>query len=126
MGSLYWQLNDCWPAASWSGIDYFGHWKALQYQVRHSYDDILISFERNLDDLKVFVINDLARDIRGELTIEVLTFDGNKITELSENFLSTANSSTIAAQLNLSSLKNFEREILIKATFSNRESIFIL
>lgn len=124
MGSLYWQLNDCWPAASWSGIDFFGHWKALQYQVRHSYDDILISFERNLDNLKVFVINDLARDIRGELKIEVLTFDGTKITELSENFLSTANSSTIAAQLNLTSLKNFEREILIKATFSNKESIF--
>lgn len=124
MGSLYWQLNDCWPSASWSGIDYFGHWKALQYQVKHSFENILISFERNFDDLKVYVINDLTREIKGELKIEILGFDGTKINELKQNFTSTPNSSTIAAQFNLSSLKNFEREILIKTTFSNRESIF--
>ncbi len=43
MGSIYWQLNDCWPVASWSSIDYYGRWKALQYYARRFYAPILVS-----------------------------------------------------------------------------------
>jgi len=43
MGSLYWQIDDCWPVASWSSIDYYGRWKALQYYARRFYQDLLIS-----------------------------------------------------------------------------------
>ncbi|MBR4738607.1 MAG: hypothetical protein IK058_01245 [Bacteroidales bacterium] len=39
MGTLYWQLNDCWPVASWSSIDYYGNWKALHYRVQALYTD---------------------------------------------------------------------------------------
>ena len=35
MGAIYWQLNDNWPVASWSSIDYYGRWKALHYFARH-------------------------------------------------------------------------------------------
>ncbi|MFA6962129.1 MAG: glycoside hydrolase family 2 protein [Opitutaceae bacterium] len=34
MGAIYWQLNDCWPVASWSSIEYTGRWKALHYAAR--------------------------------------------------------------------------------------------
>ena len=43
MGSIVWQLNDCWPVASWSSRDYYGRWKALHYVTRYAYDDILVS-----------------------------------------------------------------------------------
>lgn len=39
MGTLYWQLNDCWPVASWSSIDYYGNWKALHYRAKTLYSD---------------------------------------------------------------------------------------
>jgi len=39
MGTLYWQLNDCWPVASWSSIDYYGNWKALHYRVQELFKD---------------------------------------------------------------------------------------
>ena len=39
MGTLFWQLNDCWPVASWSSIDCYGNWKALHYRARDLYSD---------------------------------------------------------------------------------------
>ena len=44
-GTLIWQLNDCWPVASWSSIDYFGRWKALHYAARKFYAPVLLSIE---------------------------------------------------------------------------------
>lgn len=43
MGTVYWQLNDCWPVISWSSIDYTGRWKALQYYARRFFAPLLIS-----------------------------------------------------------------------------------
>ena len=43
MGAVYWQLNDCWPVASWSSIDYFGRWKALHYYAKRFFAPLLLS-----------------------------------------------------------------------------------
>ena len=45
MGALYWQLNDIWPVASWSSIDYFGRYKALQYFAKRFFSPVMISCE---------------------------------------------------------------------------------
>jgi beta-mannosidase len=45
MGAIYWQLNDCWPVASWASIDYFGRWKALHYFAKRFFSPLLISCE---------------------------------------------------------------------------------
>lgn len=52
MGGLVWQLNDCWPVASWSSRDYYGRWKALHYVTKKAYDDILVSPRVKADDAK--------------------------------------------------------------------------
>ena len=42
MGSLYWQINDAWPAVSWSSIDYYGAWKGLQYQAKKAFQPVVL------------------------------------------------------------------------------------
>ena len=58
MGTLFWQLNDCWPSVSWSSIDYFGNWKALHYKVKRSFENVLISSKIKKDILKTWIVND--------------------------------------------------------------------
>jgi beta-mannosidase len=45
MGAIYWQLNDCWPVASWSSIDSLGRWKALHYYAKRFFAPVLVSCE---------------------------------------------------------------------------------
>lgn len=45
MGTIIWQLNDCWPVASWASIDYYGRWKALHYAAKRFFAPVLISLE---------------------------------------------------------------------------------
>ena len=45
MGTLIWQLNDCWPVTSWASIDYYGRWKALHYYEKRFFAPVLISCE---------------------------------------------------------------------------------
>jgi len=58
MGSLYWQLNDCWPVASWSSLDYFGRWKALHYFAKKFYSPVLMSLREEGSDVEIYVTND--------------------------------------------------------------------
>lgn len=76
MGSLYWQLNDCWPVASWSSIDYTGRWKALQYYARRFYNDVLVTAREQDGKLEVFVISDRRQPLTAQLKLSVLDFNG--------------------------------------------------
>lgn len=77
MGSLFWQLNDSWPVVSWSSIDYYGNWKAMQYQSQRAFATVLINAIKEGDDLCVYLISDELQD-RGDvrLTVELMDFDG--------------------------------------------------
>lgn len=77
MGSLYWQLNDCWPVVSWSSIDYYGNLKALQYQVRRSFEPISILAEEKEGQLLISAINDGLEPISQPL-LEISVYHFNK------------------------------------------------
>jgi len=81
MGTLYWQLNDCWPVASWSGVDYYGRWKALHYYVRDAYKTFMISADDNEDMLNVYVVSDSVDAIDAILDLRLMTFDGEVLFE---------------------------------------------
>jgi beta-mannosidase len=79
MGSLYLQLNDCWPTISWSTIDYFGRWKPAHYTVRKSFTNVLIIPQHSAGSLKVFAVNDSLSSLEAELRLKVIDFDGKQL-----------------------------------------------
>jgi beta-mannosidase len=76
-GALYWQLNDCWPVASWSSIDYFGRWKALQYAARRFYAPLLLSIEEEEKRMGVHITSDLQESWQGIVRWSLETLDGH-------------------------------------------------
>jgi beta-mannosidase len=81
MGSIFWQLNDCWPVASWSSIDYYGRWKALQYYARRFYAPILVSPHVEDGALKVYIVSDKVKSESATLRVRLMDFDGKLLLE---------------------------------------------
>jgi beta-mannosidase len=81
MGSIFWQLNDCWPVASWSSIDYYGRWKALQYYARRFYAPILASPHVEEGELKVYIVSDKVKAEPATLRVRLMDFDGKVLLE---------------------------------------------
>lgn len=79
MGTLYWQLNDCWPAPSWSSIDNTGTWKALQYFAKKVYNPILVSPVMDSSVCKIYVVSDEQKSVTAKLLIRVFDFLGTPL-----------------------------------------------
>ncbi|GAA4043783.1 glycoside hydrolase family 2 TIM barrel-domain containing protein [Flavobacterium chungnamense] len=79
MGSLYWQLNDCWPVTSWSTLDYYGNWKASHYQVKESFAPILLVASENVDGLSIIGSNDNLEIQKGTLNAKLIDFSGKEL-----------------------------------------------
>lgn len=98
MGAIYWQLNDCWPVASWSSIDYYGRYKALQYYAKKFYAKELVSAVVDNDTkvdylvscgkqkINVYFISE--KEEKKNYTIKAIfsKFDGEIIEEITDDF----------------------------------------
>jgi beta-mannosidase len=109
MGSLYWQLNDCWPVASWASIDYYGRWKALHYYARRFYDDVIISPFRHDGAIDVYVVSDKLEPISARIQARLLDFGGKVLAEQTKDIQAPAQSSSVYLTLN-------EKDLLAKAS----------
>jgi len=76
MGSLYWQLNDVWPGASWSSIDYYGRWKPLHFHARRFFAPLTVAALRKDAKTEVTLVSDRLASVSAELRLRVLDFDG--------------------------------------------------
>ncbi len=91
MGSLYWQLNDCWPAVSWSSIDYTGTWKATQYMAKDAFAPVLVSPFKSNDTIYVHLVNDMDKDLRGFVQVALMNVETHQKVKEFEVAASIAN-----------------------------------
>ncbi|MEP3598698.1 MAG: glycoside hydrolase family 2 protein [Stappiaceae bacterium] len=85
MGTLYWQLNDCWPVASWSSLEYGGAWKLLHYKAKLFYAPLLVSAQPDSEngDVVLWGVNDMPETRTCSLRAEKVSFSGT-ISQLDE------------------------------------------
>ena len=103
MGSIYWQLNDCWPVASWSSIDYFGRYKALHYFAKKFYQPTMLGLFNETDRIDIAVANESLNDFSGYIKYGVSKNDFTAIFEKEKSVFVPALSS-----LDVESLSNKE------------------
>ncbi len=76
MGSLVWQLNDSWPVVSWSGIDYYGNWKAMHYQMQRAFAPMMIHAYQDGERIGYYLLSDCLETTDLKLTLELMDFNG--------------------------------------------------
>lgn len=138
-GALYWQLNDVWPVASWSSIDYHGRWKALHYAARRFFAPLHVSIEPGARQsttvassaelgstgaaerapLHLWLHNDTRADVAGELRWSLEALDGAVLQQAAEPVLLAAGSVQLARTLDFGPL-------LGSAHGPNRRSVVLL
>ena len=109
-GALFWQLNDCWPVASWSGIDYHKQLKAVTYQARHFNKPLCLSNDYFNNRAELYVINEYPDDFSGTLEWALCDFFGNIINNGKCSVSVPAVSSARAAVLSFAILNGHKKE----------------
>jgi beta-mannosidase len=93
-GTLYWQLNDCWPVASWSSLDFFGRWKALHYAARRFYAPLMLSIRDDGTKMGIHVTSDLAEAWQGKVRWTLETIGGQVLASGEEAVLAAPRADT--------------------------------
>ena len=118
-GSLFWQLNDCWPVVSWSCIDHFGTPKAAYYQIKQSFNPCILSFGNSKNELCVYGINDGEKEINASLLVDIYSESGEKIYSETKEVKIKENESMVLTLIHELYSKN--KDIFINAKLTSKE-----
>mgnify|MGYP002639465593 CR=1 FL=1 len=91
MGTLYWQLNDCWPVLSWSSIDYFKQKKATHYIAQEDFATFMIQSAIKDNRLISNIVSDSLETITANLEVAILSFKGDTIKRVIQDVEIAAN-----------------------------------
>jgi beta-mannosidase len=104
MGTLYWQINDCWPVASWSSIDYYGNWKALHYFSRDLFRNILVA-PRLVDGIvQLHVVSDELQPVEAQMKIGVWNINSGRSHRMEFDVVIPPNTATLVREIPLDEL----------------------
>ncbi len=124
MGTLYWQLNDCWPVVSWSSIDYLGNWKAFHYQAKRSFEPVLVSIAETDKSYDVYLISDLMNTLKLDTKFELIDFKGKTLWKSTQSDDINADVSKKIRSISKSELAQFDLSGVVLKISSDKDTTF--
>lgn len=121
MGTLYWQINDDWPAPSWSSIDYFGRWKALHYMAQKFYAPHAVSMTLEDHRCHVYFSNESFETTEYSLTLSIRDLSGNVLETYETKGNSPAFSAIETAVVDICSLEDQKDDVFLEAVIHTKD-----
>lgn len=116
-GTIYWQLNDCWPAPTWSSLDFYNNRKALHFAVAQDFKDIaILSALDKSGKTEIFMKNDLPNKIEKNVNIKTFNLAGKLLEETNQKVTLDYQQSTLVWDAKKT---KFNNGILIEVSYDN-------
>ncbi|RKS01554.1 glycoside hydrolase family 2 protein [Flavobacterium sp. 102] len=122
MGTLFWQLNDCWPVTSWSSVDYYGRWKAFQYEAKRSFENVLISIKEEESSYKAYIVNDDLKPFEGQFDVVLRDFNGKKLWSAKNTGVIPGSSNLVHFEISKDDLERFDLKKAVLSVSFNAEN----
>ena len=121
MGTLYWQINDDWPAPSWSSIDYFGRWKALHYMAQKFYAPHAVSMTLEDHRCHVYFSNESFETTEYSLTLSIRDLSGNVLETYETKGNPPAFSAIETAVVDICSWEDQKDDVFLEAVIHTKD-----
>ncbi len=104
-GVQFWMFNDCWPAATWSMIDYWGGRKAGWYGMAAGCRPVIAASDVVDGKILWSVCNDMMEDVKVKMIVRVQPVSGKAIYNKEVCIDVKENTSVVAMELDLDEMK---------------------